>query len=307
MSHKDYSILRNQIGSLYPEFDLNGDGIVDPVTQGISLQAGCDTKPGCAVIDGFACSPKLKNGPDEPVAFSRAPAHLGKLFGKAAAFVFTQSTMIDRTLRFFPDNPDNPLFESPSSFSVGQVAGYFDTNGKFVTFQIEGFAIGLTKEGRRESIHVEPAQDKTGRPIRIAYGIGPDGRQIQKPLADLIWATPDGTQAVDPNILISGGSRERNLSEIETQLLPLFKKAKDIARKYKKIQLAENGGGDLRSIRLTSQKIRQQARDEMELVIRKECPRSISPNFAIWDGIRIALGKAAGLRRIDLVLPIVHK
>lgn len=307
MAHKDFVRLRDSLTDRHPRMDLNGDGVADPVVQGHLSKDACDKIEGCAFVDGYAFTPMLKNGFDEPVPFSRAPASLGRLFGKAAAFVFTQSTFNNRTLRFFPDDPDGGRFENPASFSVGQMAGYFDRGGKFVSFKIEGFAVGLMKQDAPDEIRITPSCDAAGRPIRIAYGRGADGKRIEKPLHDLVWATPDGGQAIDPHVLVSGGTSDRPLSEAEAQLLPLFAKAREIELACKKMQLKETGARDLRAVRLTSLEVRRKARDDVEAMLRTHCPRTMSADFALWDGLRVALGKAAGLRRADLTVPSIQE
>lgn len=309
MGHKDYTRLRDQLSPRRPSVDLNGDGIGDLIIQGALSEDVCGRIKGCAIVDGYACAPRLKVGSGEPLPFSRPTANLSRLFGKATVFTLTQTTTTQETsdLRFFPDDPDGSLFENPASFALDQVAGYFDPAGKFVSFKIEGFAVGMQREDVHHDILMRPARDKTGHTIRIAYGKGPDGKPIEKPLSELIWAHPDGQQAIDPQVLVAGGTKDRPLSEAETALLPLFKRAQGLALKYKKMQQKETGARDLRGVRLTSLEIRRQARHEMEAMLSDGFPIRFPAHFPLRDGVRIALGKVVGLRRVDLVLSTIEE
>lgn len=305
MAHKDYVGLWNQLNRERPKIDLNGDGVVDPIIQGHISQASCDKIPGCTIVDGYACAPTLKNGYDAPVPFSKAPTSFSRLFGQAEVFVFNQTSLTTDTLRFFPDDASGGLFESPTSFAVGQVAGYFDPAGKLVSFPIEGFAVGLQKQETPTDIQMVPSRDQAGQVRRIAYGKGADGKTIEKPVAELIWVSPDG-QAIDPQVLVAGDSKDRPVTAAEKKLLPLFKKAQALALKFKKLQQKETGPRDLRGVSLTSLKIRRQARDEMEAMLRAEFPHSLFPNPGLADGVRIALGKVVGLNRADLTVPSIQ-
>lgn len=298
MSHKDYIQLRNRIVEKMPEIDLNGDGVPDPIVQGILPKADCDKIAGCSLVDGYAVTPKLKNRFDDPVLFSKAPAGISRLFGKATAFAFTSAIP---TLRFFSDDADGSRFEKPTSFAVGQTAGYFDKAGKFISFRIDGVAIGLRKGTTSKTVYMETLKDG-GQARRIAYGKTADGKSIEKALSELIWSSADG-QAIDPEVLIVGSSRDRVLTKAEAKLVPLFKKAEALALQFKKLQQSEAGGPrDIRAVRLESPEIKQQAREAMETMLRENCPPEFSADHSLWDGLRIALGKVVGLKRSELVI-----